>query len=208
MKRNKAQPISKPRGRPRSFDRDDALERAMHVFWEHGYEATSISQLTAAMGINPPSLYAAFGDKEKLFLAVVDRYQAGPADEFERALADEPTARGAVEMLLKVAAAELTCETHPPGCLVVLAAATCSQESAGVQASLVKLRAYMQGKLKARFEKAIRNGELPKSVNADVLAQLYATILQGMSIQAKDGATCDQLMSVAKAAMQAWPVRT
>ena len=103
----------RPRGRPLSFDRDAALEQAMHVFWERGYEAASIADLTAAMGITPPSLYTAFGDKEKLFLEAIERYALGPGSAGPRALQEEPTARGAIERWLLEAADELTRPCHP-----------------------------------------------------------------------------------------------
>src|ERR1700737_2271235 len=109
---------SKGRGRPRSFDRDAALERAMEIFWRQGYEATSINDLTAAMGINAPSLYIAFGDKERLFLEAVERYRCGPGSS-ARVLAEGATARLTIERLLEESAVELTRSSHPPGCMVV-----------------------------------------------------------------------------------------
>src|SRR5436309_14908630 len=112
MKRANGKPV-KPRGRPREFDREAALEQAIDVFWRHGYEATSISDLTSAMGINPPSLYAAFGDKETLFMEAVERYQQARLAEVTRAFDAERTARGAVERLLKEAAAALARENCP-----------------------------------------------------------------------------------------------
>jgi AcrR family transcriptional regulator len=119
-------PPRKPRGRPLSFDRDAALEAAMHVFWERGYEAASVADLTAAMGITPPSLYTAFGDKEQLFLEAIERYALGYGSISARALREEPTARGAIERWLVEAAKELTEPCHPKGGLVVRAATNCS----------------------------------------------------------------------------------
>ena len=122
----------RPRGRPLSFDRDAALEKAMHVFWERGYESASIAELTAAMGITPPSLYAAFGDKEGLFLEAIERYALGPGGIGTRAMAAEPTARRAIERLLLDAAEELTRPCHPKGCLMVTSAVTSSLARFGV----------------------------------------------------------------------------
>src|SRR5438309_9989401 len=119
MKRANGKPV-KPRGRPREFDREAALEQAIDVFWRHGYEAASISDLTAAMGINPPSLYAAFGDKERLFLEAASRYEASQGDSCP--YCEEPTARGAFEKLLRYMAEELTSTTHPRGCMLMMAA--------------------------------------------------------------------------------------
>ena len=122
--------VCKPRGRPLSFDRDTALEQAMRVFWQRGYEAASITELTAAMGITAPSLYTAFGDKERLFLEAIERYACGPGGGYPRALEEEPTAYLAIKRCLEEAAEELTRPCHPPGCMVTMAATNCSVASA------------------------------------------------------------------------------
>jgi len=205
MKSN-VEKVTKARGRPLSFDRDKALENAMHVFWERGYEAASISELTSAMGITPPSLYAAFGDKERLFLEAIERYADGPGSGAPRALAEEPTARGAIERLLEEAADELTRSCHPAGCMVVMAATNCSVASAHIQAALAKRRAASDAGIRQRIEQGIREGELPADTDAAALANFYSTVFQGMSIQARDGATRASLVATAQAAMRAWPV--
>lgn len=196
----------KPRGRPLSFDRDAALEQAMHVFWERGYEAASITDLTAAMGITPPSLYTAFGDKEKLFLEAIERYALGPGSAGPRALAEEPTARGAIERWLHEAADELTRPCHPKGCMVVMATTNCSVAAERVQTALTKRRAAAIAGIKSRIQHGIDNGELPPDTDARVLSNFYSTVYQGMSMQAKDGATRASLMATVDAAMRAWPV--
>jgi AcrR family transcriptional regulator len=196
----------KTRGRPLSFDRDKALENAMHVFWERGYEAASIAELTAAMGITPPSLYTAFGDKERLFLEAIERYASGPGSGAPRALAEEPTARAAIERLLNEAAEELTRTCHPAGCMVVTAATNCSLSSAHVQAALAKRREASEAGIRARIKQGIRDGELPPDTDAATLANFYTTVFQGMSIQARDGATRANLLAIARTAMRAWPV--
>src|ERR1700712_4580858 len=157
---------AKPRGRPLSFDRDAALETAMNVFWERGYEAASISDLTAAMGITPPSLYSAFGDKERLFLEAIERYALGPGGILPRALAEEPTARGAIQRLLEEAAEELTRPCHPKGCLGVMAATNCSVAAERVQSALAKRRAAAEEGIKARIQQAIDEGEIAADNNA------------------------------------------
>src|SRR5437667_3316473 len=126
MKRANGKPV-KPRGRPREFDREAALEQAIDVFWRHGYEATSMSDLTKAMGINPPSLYATFGDKEKLFLEAIERYRGNQGEACPYAA--EPTARSAIEKLLTDLAIEFTDTGHPRGCMMVMAATTSSGTS-------------------------------------------------------------------------------
>ncbi|HKX41218.1 MAG TPA: TetR/AcrR family transcriptional regulator, partial [Burkholderiaceae bacterium] len=196
----------KPRGRPLSFDRDAALENAMHVFWERGYEAASISDLTAAMGITPPSLYTAFGDKEKLFLEAIERYALGPGSAGPRALAEEPTARGAIERWLLEAADELTRPCHPKGCMVVMATTNCSVAAERVQTALAKRRAAAMATVKSRIQSGVEQGELPADTDAKVLANFYSTVYQGMSMQAKDGASRASLLATAEAAMRAWPV--
>jgi len=201
----KAAKSGKPRGRPLSFDRDQALEQAMHVFWQHGYEAASVSELTAAMGITAPSLYAAFGDKEHLFLEAIERYATGPGSGHPRALEEEPTAYLAIKRCLEEAADELTCHSHPKGCMVVQAATNCSKASAHIQAALAKRRAASDAGMRCRIEHGIRNGELPADVDALALANFYTTVLRGMAMLATDGASRDSLLATAAVALKAWP---
>jgi len=192
---------TKPRGRPRSFDREQALERAMRVFWKQGYEATSISDLTRAMRINPPSLYAAFGDKERLFLEAVGRYQQtrrGPAELLERA----PTAKAAIKALLLEAASALP---DCGGCMLVTSAASGADDSAHVQSELAGRRQDQKALLKARIDRGIRERDLPRGTDSAALAEFYTTVLHGMSIRARDGATRKSLLASATAALRAWP---
>ena len=197
--------VRKPRGRPLSFDRDAALETAMHVFWERGYEAASISDLTTAMGITPPSLYTAFGDKEQLFLEAIERYALGYGSISARALREEPTARGAIERWLTEAANELTEPCHPKGCMVVMAATNCSAAAERVQNALCTRRAEAIAGVGRRIQGGIDSGELPGDTDATDLANFYAAVYQGMSLQAKDGATHEALMATVRTAMRAWP---
>jgi len=195
----------KPRGRPLSFDRDAALETAMHVFWERGYEAASIADLTSAMGITPPSLYTAFGDKEQLFLEAIERYALGYGSAGARALNEEPTARGAIERWLLEAADELTQPCHPKGCMVVMAATNCSAAAERVQDALLLRRTEAIANVGRRIQGGIDSGELPPDTDAKDLANFYATIYQGMSMQAKDGATHESLVATVRRAMRSWP---
>lgn len=199
--------VCKPRGRPLSFDRDKALEQAMHVFWQRGYEAASITELTAAMGITAPSLYTAFGDKERLFLEAVERYAIGPGGGYSRALEEEPTAYLAIQRCLEEAAEELTRPCHPRGCMVVMAATNCSVASAHIQAALAKRRAANDDGMRCRIEHGIKDGELPADTDAFALANFYATVFRGMSMQATDGASRESLLATSDAAMRAWPSR-
>jgi len=196
---------AKPRGRPRSFDREAALDRAMLLFWEHGYEATSLSQLTSAMGITPPSLYAAFGDKQALFLAAVDRYIARGGSDTESLMGSAKTAREAVARFLEISAQNLTNPHFPRGCMVVLSAVSCSAEAAPVQHKLAACRAGWERALKARIEQGIANGDVPADASASALASFYMAVVQGMSLHAKDGASRKRLQEIAETALLAWP---
>ena len=192
------------RGRPRSFDRDAALRRAMEVFWARGYEGTSISDLTAAMGINSPSLYAAFGCKEALFREAVELYGRTEGAIAARALEKEPTARRAVEAMLRNNADAYANPARPPGCMVVLSAMIGSPESAEVRAFLARARRDAQEVLRRRLEQGIADGDLPRGADTAAMAAFYTTVLNGLSIQARDGAPAAELHAIVDCAMAAW----
>ena len=196
---------AKARGRPRGFDRDAALERAMEVFWRQGYEGTSIADLTRAMRINPPSLYAAFGDKEHLYLEAVERYQQGRRDELGPLLDQAPTARDAIARLLHEAARLYAQPDAPRGCMLMLSCTACAETS--LQSQLAKRRADVKKALKARIARGLRDGELARGTDGDALADFYTTVLKGMALQARDGASRRSLLASADAAMRAWPAR-
>ncbi|HEU5127670.1 MAG TPA: TetR/AcrR family transcriptional regulator [Glycomyces sp.] len=193
------------RGRPRSFDRDAALERALRVFWEHGYEPASIAALTEAMGVRPASLYAAFGDKRRLFSEAVARYQATYGAFSRAALAEEPTARGAVERMLREFAVNYTDPGHPPGCLVISGAINHGPDSAEVEEELREHRRRACAAIANRIREGVKSGELPEDTDADALADYIAVVVRGMSRSAQDGATAEELLKVAELAMSAWP---
>ena len=201
MKRADASP-PKPRGRPRGFDRDTALERAMDVFWRQGYEGTSIADLTRAMRINPPSLYAAFGDKEHLYLEAIERYQQGRRDELAPLLDEAPTAREAIARLLHEAARLYAQADAPRGCMLTLSTA-CADTA--LHSELAKRRAIAKKTLKARIDRGLRDGELARGTDTDALADFYTTVLKGLALHARDGASRRSLLATADAAMRAWP---
>ncbi|MCJ0871438.1 TetR/AcrR family transcriptional regulator [Streptomyces sp. AP-93] len=195
--------VTGQRGRPRSFDRDEALDKAMFAFWERGYEATSISDLTASLGISAPSLYAAFGDKRTLFDEVVVVYGGRYADFAAAALAEEPTARAAVGRILREAAEVYTDPAHPPGCMVISAAVNTTSEEVA-QALRVRREANLVA-CESRIRADVATGELPAGTDSRALARYAGAVLQGMSQQSRDGAGREELEAVAELAMRAWP---
>jgi AcrR family transcriptional regulator len=192
------------RGRPRGFDRQTALRRAMEAFWRRGYEGTAISDLTKAMGINAPSLYAAFGCKEALFREAVALYNATEGAVSDRALEAAPTARRAVEAMLRLNAAAYVNPRRPPGCMITLAATIGTPECAEVRDFLGRCRQEAQDALEARLARGAAEGDLPAGADIASVAAFYYTVLQGLSIQARDGASRETLDAIVDCAMAAW----
>jgi len=193
-----------PIGRPRGFDAEKALERAMRVFWRNGYEGTSLPDLTRAMGINRPSLYAAFGNKQALFEKAFERYASGPAAYAARAL-EAPTAREVAERTMSGAIDVLTDPKNPRGCLAVQGALSCGDTAAVIREHLAARRAETVASLRRRFRRAVREGDLPRDVDPAALARFVATVVHGMAVQAAGGASRRELRSVADTALRAWP---
>jgi AcrR family transcriptional regulator len=191
-------------GRPRAFDIDQALDQALNVFWEKGYEGTSIADLTKAMGINPPSLYAAFGNKETLFKKVLDRYEARRDEIFEAAFA-APTALEAIERLLESVAERLSGKDGPGGCLMVQAALCGGEECDSVRKDLAARRAQGEVLIRKRLERGKKEGDLPKGTDVASLARYLATVMQGMAVQAAGGASRRELRAIVGTALGAWP---
>jgi AcrR family transcriptional regulator len=191
------------RGRPRGFDRAEALHRAMEVFWEHGYDGTSIGELTAAMGIRPPSLYAAFGSKEALFREAVALYEEQEGDPTLRAMGDAPTAAAGVEALLRANVLAYTDSDRPTGCMIVLAATTYTPSTAGIRDFLAEQRRSATAAVRDRFARGQADGDVPPGADIDALAAYVSTVQFGMSLQARDGATRDELSAVVDRAMVA-----
>ncbi len=191
-------------GRPLSFDRSIALEKAMYVFWAHGYEASSLSDLTSAMGITPPSLYAAYGDKKRLFLEAVDLYCASPMAT-EQIIAQANTAADAARQLLEGSAVRFTGQHTPAGCLLATGAISCSVDAADVQAHLANIRKRTERSLHAKITADIDANVVSADTDADLLASYVMALIQGMSTLARDGAPRGKLLALAAALMRGWP---
>ena len=192
-----------PRGRPRAFDADKALNQAMRVFWEHGYEGTSLPQLTKAMGINRPSLYAAFGNKAELFRKVIDRYADKSGEMIRQALA-QPNARAAVEQLLKTVVGA-PAQGKLRGCLLVQGALACGDDAASIRRELALRRGEVEQLLRERLMRAAAEGDLPPHARPAALAKFIATFQHGLAVQAAGGADRAELLAAVDIALQAWP---
>jgi AcrR family transcriptional regulator len=192
------------RGRPRSFDRERALRRAMEVFWAKGYDGASLAELTAAMGINPPSLYAAFGSKEALFREAAALYQTTEGSEIWDSLLQGVTARDGIENFLRASAQAFTRPHKPHGCMIVLGVLHSSEANAAVSQELQDRRSENITVMRERLERASKEGELPRGIDCQAIATFYVTVQQGMSIQARDGASQRTLLGIAHSAMAAW----
>ncbi|WP_210718279.1 TetR/AcrR family transcriptional regulator [Amycolatopsis acididurans] len=189
------------RGRPRAFDRDEALDKAMRVFWHRGYEGTSLSDLTTAMGIASPSLYAAFGGKEALFREAVERYR----ERYGQPWREAPTAFEEVGDWLRTSARRFVDQNRPRGCMVVLSGINCTDQNQPVRDFLAVKRRENLELLRARLERGVADGDVPENADLDGMVRFYGTVLHGLSIQALDGAEEDELVSVVENAMACWP---
>jgi len=191
------------RGRPRSFDRDQALDAAVHVFWAKGFAGASMADLTAAMGIASPSLYAAFGSKEGLYREAIERYVANNIGAFWGVM-DLPTARESVEGLLRNAARAFSTPGVPPGCMVMQTATEAGDLSPALASGLCEMRASNAETLARRLQRGVEEGDVAATTDVRAVADFYATVHKGLSLSAKGGAGADELHSVVTSAMAAW----
>lgn len=192
------------KGRPREFCVDKALAAALGVFWSKGYEGASMSDLTEAMGITKPSLYAAFGNKEALFHKALELYESEKLEYMREALR-QPTARGVAERLMRGAIAAQMSSCDPKGCLGVISATACGAEAASIKADVMQRRASSQAALVERFEQAKRDGDLPGDVDINGLTSYLYAIVQGMAVQAGSGASRADLERIVDTSLLMWP---
>lgn len=179
-------------GRPRSFDRDAALAAAVEQFWRAGYEDTTIATLTRAMGVTPPSLYAAFGDKERLFEEASTEYFRRTCEAVDDA-ATMPTAHEAIARMLDETARAHTDTDTPPGCLML------------TEPRLTAQREVLHERLRHRLDQGVQDGDLPASTSTDELASFLVAVMRGMSGRARDGGTAQDLLAIARTALRALP---
>lgn len=197
--------VEKPKGRPRSFDRDKALLKALDLFWRKGFEPASVAELCAAMEINPPSLYAAFGNKAKLFLEAVNYYERVYWKATWERLEQTPDITQAIDRFFSEAAEILLSPSAPCGCMVVLAAINVSPDSTDVIRAVSVLRQEGKDLFEKRLGRAVRENQLPAGTNTAALATVLNTLLEGMSIEAKDGATPESLKLIGQHAIRLLP---
>ena len=196
------------RGRPKCFDEERALQQAMLLFWEYGYEATSIGELTAVMGITAPSLYRSFGDKATLFQKCLAYYREHESCEMEKILQQAYSIQAGLRQYLYLAASYLVQSHKPRGCMMVLSTINCSNDNQHVQDDLMLQRQKKQATLLQYLQQAHQNGELNAQTDLDALALFLMNVMLGMSLQARDGATRSQLEQVIDQAMHIWPDQT
>ncbi|CEJ11781.1 HTH-type transcriptional repressor ComR [bacterium YEK0313] len=192
------------RGRPRKFDRQQALERAMQVFWARGYEGAQLAELTRAMGINPPSFYAAFGSKQAIFHEAVELYLGTAGARSMQALEETADSRTAIEAMLRASAAVALAAPGAGGCLLIVGLINAQPDSEPSRAYLQDLRRMTLARVRARLERGVSEGDLAPGTETAALAAFYATVMQGLSLQARDGATAEELDGIIAAAMRAF----
>ncbi len=196
------------RGRPLSFDRQHALQEAMKLFWERGYEGTSFDELIARMSISPSSFYNSFGSKEQLYREATDCYISGPGGWFARVLSEPVEVRTAFEHLIEAAVSMLTSEEFPCGCMISLEGTHLPPSLDSVRQSLMTSRAVSEHMLADRLRRGIADGEISPQTDVNALAAFFSALFRGMAVQARDGASQERLLQIGRLAMRAWPADT
>ncbi|MCH4246702.1 MAG: TetR/AcrR family transcriptional regulator [Acinetobacter populi] len=192
------------RGRPKCFDEEKALEQAMLLFWQYGYQATSMSDLTKALGITAPSLYCTFGDKTQLFYRCLEYYLTHEACSFAVIFQQAKTAKIAIEIYLHENIKRFNVEHKPKGCMLITAAMNCHGENQEIQNTVLGYRLQTREDMLARLQRGVEEGDLPPHAPIQLMTDFYCTILQGLTLQARDGAESGQLQAVVDQAINHW----
>jgi AcrR family transcriptional regulator len=206
MAPKKVESTKRGRGRPSAFDRDAAIEKAMKLFWERGYQGTSFDDLIATMGISASSFYNSFGGKEKLYCEATQSYLASSSRWFFGILNEESTDTcTAFSRLFAATAEEFTRGDHPPGCMISLACTHTPPALKSIREMMVELRAFSEGAMAERIRKGIADGDVPEATDVEMLAAYYSAVARGLAVQARDGASREKLTEIGRLAMRAWP---
>ena len=198
------QALKRRRGRPKCFDEQEALQKAMLLFWKYGYEATSMSDLTKALNLTAPSIYSAFGDKSQLFHACLDYYLKHEACSLDLIFQQAETAKVAIELYLYENLKKLLQQNKPSGCMLVTATMNCSQEHQPLQHDLLLKRQQVKDKISQRLQQGVRDQDLSPNANIQAMTDYYATVIQGLTMQARDGVPIEQLEEVVTLALKTW----
>lgn len=205
MSTYEAKPLKRTRGRPKNFDRSVALQQAMKLFWERGYEGTSFDDLTAAMGISASSFYNSFGSKERLYQEAAQAYMAAAGQWFIAELDADTDTKTAFHRLLSAAACEFTRNDRPSGCMISLACTQVPPALMCLRDTMAAHRRAAQSAMAARIHRGIDEGDLPENTDVEALAAFYSTLSRGLAAQARDGASREQLQAIVEVGMRAWP---
>ena len=203
-----AKSLKRGRGRPRLFDRTAAIQQAMLLFWDRGYEGTTFDDLIGAMKLSPSSFYHEFGSKEQLYREAVDYYLNVSSSFFPRTLSSHQDTRAAFEAVIEETAAFFTNDASPAGCMISLAGTHLPPDLRSVADFTKRLRKLFEQALSRRLRKGVSDGDLPPGTNVKALAAYFDTVIRGMAVQARDGASRKQLLAICRVAMRAWPSRT
>lgn len=203
-KQDVKQELKRRRGRPKCFDEQEALQKAMLLFWKYGYEATSMSDLTKALNLTAPSIYSAFGDKSQLFHACLDYYLKHEACPLDLIFQQAETAKVAIELYLYENLKKLLQQNKPSGCMLVTATMNCSQEHQPLQHDLLLKRQQVKDKIYQRLQQGIRDQDLRPDANIQAMTDYYATVIQGLTMQARDGVSIEQLEEVVTLSLKTW----
>jgi AcrR family transcriptional regulator len=204
----KCEEAKRGRGRPVVFDRAVALNKAMKLFWERGYEGTSFDELIAAMGISASSFYNSFGSKEALYCEATQAYLEWAGQWFNAILHDPSTdTRTAFARLFEATAEEFTRGDHPLGCMISLAGTHCSPGMTNIRDMMAEHRAFSESAMAERMRKGVANGDLAEDTDCDMLAAYYSAVARGLAVQARDGAPREKLAEIGRLAMRAWPAK-